>query len=75
MAIDTATITSNAHIYVTAVETIQSNAHIYKTGVTTITSGTYVILDIAPKKIQSTMKNTENSSQSGGTGDGGFRVL
>lgn len=41
----------------------------------TITSDAYVILNAIPKKIQSTMKNAETPPQTGGQGDGEFRVL
>jgi hypothetical protein len=41
----------------------------------TITSDAYVISNMIPKKIQSTMKNAETPLQTGGQGDGEFRVL
>ena len=75
MAVDTKTITSDAHIYVGDTATIQSSAHIYDTDTATITSDMYIILDIVPKKIQPTMKNAETPAQAGGTGDGGFRIF
>ena len=72
---ETKTITSDAHIYVTETETIQSDAHAYKTETGTITSDAYILAQAIPKKIQSTMKNAETPPQTGGQGDGEFRVL
>lgn len=72
---ETRTITSDAHIYVTETSTIESDSHIYETGTSTITSDAHIILNAIPKKIQSTMKNAETPPQTGGQGDGEFRVL
>lgn len=72
---ETVAITLNAHIYVTETDTINSDSHIYDTETETITSDAHIILNAIPKKIQSTMKNAETPPQTGGQGDGEFRVL
>lgn len=73
--LETRTITSDAHIYDTETDAIQSDSHIYDTETVTITSDAHIVLNAIPKKIQPTMKNAETPPQTGGQGDGEFRVL
>lgn len=74
---ETDTIQSDTEVVYRETDTIQSNAHIR--GTETIQSNAYIVpvelIYKIPKKIQATMRNVNTTPQTGGQGDGEFRIF